>query len=242
MKTDTSKTKWNLSLLFKSDDDPAIETKRNEVKEESYKFINKWSKRSDFLELEHILREALDEYEALAGKYGMAGHESLYLFLRKSTDQNNPEIKSKVSSEIQKKFLEYSGLKQYKHFLENLFNKSKYLLSEDQEKVVNLKDKSAISNWVQMLSGFLAKEEREVLNKNGKKETKSFSSIYNLLNDTNKSIRDAAAKAVNEIIFKHVDVAEYELNSIMEYLKVEDELRNRSRPDLGRLVSDNMEP
>ena len=182
MKTDTSKTKWNLSLLFKSDDDPAIETKRNEVKEESYKFINKWSKRSDFLELEHILREALDEYEALAGKYGMAGHESLYLFLRKSTDQNNPEIKarvsrlddfevkilndiqffemriSKVSAEMQKKFLNYPGLKQYNHFLENLFNKSKYLLSEDQEKVVNLKDKSAISNWVHMLSGFIDKE------------------------------------------------------------------------------------
>src|SRR3989344_2251606 len=266
MKIDTSKTIWNLSPLFKSDDDPAIETRRNEVNNESYKFINKWSKRNDYLEQEQALKEALDEYESLARNYGIAGHESLYLFLRQSTDQNNPEIKakvsklddfkvkiindiqffemriSKVSAEMQKKFLNYPGLKQYNHFLENLFNKSKYLLSEDQEKVVNLKDKSAISNWVHMLSGFIDKEEREVLNNKGNRDTKSFSAISSLLNDTNKNIRNTAAKAVNDIISKHVDVAEYELNSVLEYLKVEDELRNRDRPDLGRLASDNIEP
>ena len=266
MKIDTSKTIWNLSPLFKSDDDPEIETRRSEVNNESYKFINKWFKRNDYLEQEQALKEALDEYEALARNYGVAGHESLYLYLRQSTDQNNPELKakvsklddfkvkiindiqffemriSKVSAEMQKKFLNYPGLKQYNHFLENLFNKSKYLLSEDQEKVVNLKDKSAISNWVHMLSGFIDKEEREVLNNKGKREIKSFSSISNLLNNTSKNIRDTAAKAVNDIISKHIDVAEYELNSVLEYLKVEDELRNRDRPDLARLVSDNIEP
>ena len=74
MKIDTSKTIWNLSPLFKSDDDPAIETRRNEVNNESYKFINKWSKRNDYLEQEQALKEALDEYESLARNYGIAGH------------------------------------------------------------------------------------------------------------------------------------------------------------------------
>ena len=61
MKIDTSKTIWNLSPLFKSDDDPAIETRRNEVNNESYKFINKWSKRNDYLEQEQALKEELKE-------------------------------------------------------------------------------------------------------------------------------------------------------------------------------------
>ena len=266
MRINTSKTIWNLFPLFKSDNDPAIEEKRKAVKEESYKFINKWSKRTDYLEQENVLKEALDEYESLAGNYGMAGHENLYLFLRRSVDQNNPNIKAKaskindftvkivndiqffemriakISVENQKKFLNCPELKQYKHFLENLFTKSKYLLTEDQEKVDNLKDKSAISNWVHMVSGFIAKEERTVLNKKEKKETQSFASITSLLNDKNKKVRDVAAKAINDILAKHVDVAENELNSVLEYLKVEDELRNRDRPDLGRLVSDNIEP
>src|SRR3989344_3030767 len=137
MRINTSKTIWNLFPLFKSDNDPAIEEKRKAVKEESYKFINKWSKRTDYLEQENVLKEALDEYESLAGNYGMAGHENLYLFLRRSVDQNNPNIKAKaskindftvkivndiqffemriakISVENQKKFLNCPELKQY---------------------------------------------------------------------------------------------------------------------------------
>jgi len=64
MKIDTSKTIWNLSPLFKSDDDPEIETRRSEVNNESYKFINKWFKRNDYLE---ILRKVFCEGEGVYG-------------------------------------------------------------------------------------------------------------------------------------------------------------------------------
>ena len=52
---------WDLSPLFKSDNDPRIEKERKIVEKESYKFINKWKSRKDYLKKPSVLKQALDE-------------------------------------------------------------------------------------------------------------------------------------------------------------------------------------
>ena len=261
MKNDT----WNLSALFKSDDDSEMEKKRKIVLEKSYAFINKWKDRIDYLENPEVLKQALDEYEEWSRKYGSSGDEGYYFHLRSAQDQNNTKLKAKVNKliefsvkidndiqfftlriaripqNLQNQFLNYKGLSPYKHFLERAFAESKYLLSEPEEKILNLKSTPAYRNWVKMVEGFLSKEERELFTENGKKSTLPFEEISKLMDSKNKKIRDKAAEAFNEILKKHVETAEAEINSIFQNKKTDDELRHAERPDTMRHLSDDIE-
>lgn len=258
-------TEWDLTPLFDSDDDSQISEKRKIVEKESYEFINKWKDRNDYLKNPQTLKEAIDEYEKWQRFYGTDGDEGYYFWLRSEQDEQNPKIKagfnkvrdfsnkiqndiqffemriSNIPQEKQKEFLEYDGLKDYRHFLERLFLQAKYLLSEDEEKIMNLKYASSHANWVKMVSGFLSKEEREIISESGKKEVKSFSVISSSMNSQNKEVRDSAAVAFNEILAKHIDSAEAEMNSILSNKKIDDELRKMLRPDFSRHLSDDVE-
>ncbi len=256
---------WNLKPLFSSDDDPAIEERRKIVQQEGYKFIDKWKNRSDYLEDPVVLGEALDEYERWNRHYGPDGDEGYYFMLRTQQDQNNPSLKAKynkieefgkkIQNDIQffhlrvsripedrrKRFLEHERLRPYWHFLYRLFAESRFLLSEPEEKIMNLKSSTSYSNWVKMTSGFLSKEERQVMSEKGKKVRKNFSEILSLMNSKSRRVRDSAAVAFNDIMSKYADVAEAELNSILANKKVDDDLRKMERPDLGRHISDDIE-
>lgn len=258
-------TTWNLKPLFKSDNDPAMAEERKKVERESYRFINKWKERDDYLKDPAVLKEALDEYENWRRYYGTGGYEETYFIFRTSQDQNNSKLKAKfnqvqdlsikianaiqffllkiakIDKERQKKFLEFKGLKEYKHFLEKIFAESKYLLSEPEEKIMNLKSLPAYVNWVNMTEGFLSKEERNVLDNKGKKAKKNFSEILSLASDKKRRVRDIAADALNDIFRKNADVAEAEMNSIMADKKINDQLRGFLRPDSSMHLSDDIE-
>ncbi len=259
------KTTWDLSSLFKSDTDPSIKNKRKKVEKQSYKFINKWKDRNDYLKDPKILKQALDEYESWARLYGYGGNERYYFTLRLAKNQNDPKIKAKfnkiadftikiqndiqffvlkvakIKPDLQAKFLTHKELQEYKHFLEKLFAQAKYFLSDPEERIINLKSQPSHDNWVHMLSGFLAKEEAKVLTEKAKTQTKTFSDLLGLMNNQNKKVRDSAAKAFNMILEKHVDVAENELNSVLLNKKVDDELRGYNRPDKARHIDDDID-
>jgi oligoendopeptidase F len=256
---------WNLSALLTSDTSPESEEKLNEVKTQSYNFINKWKDRTDYLQDPQVLKEALDEYEQWEANYGTSGTVGYYFGLRSAQEQDNPQIKAelnklndlavqisndiqfftmrlaKIPPENQQIFLESPLLTPYKHFLEGLFENAKYLLSEAEEKILTLKSVTSYSNWVRMTSEFLSKEEATVLNKEQKEETKTFSEIASLLSNPNKAVRDRAAQEFNQIISKHINTAEHELNSILHDKKVNDKLRDLPRPDLARHISDDID-
>ncbi len=265
MRKDVLKTKWDLSPLFKSDDDPKMNEKRKEVEENSYKFINKWKNRTDYLENPEILREALDEYEEWDRLYGTGGDEEYYFWLRTSQDQNDPALKAKynkiidfakkIRTDIQfftlslgkieeKKrslFLQHPQLEKYKHFLERIFEWAEYQLADEEEKILSLVSKTSEENWIDMVAGFISKEEREILVSEKKKEVKNFSEIASILDNPNKKVRDDAARAFNEIVAKHAEVAEAELNSVLEFNKTVDNLRKTPRADFTRHFSDDIE-
>ncbi|MEW6109390.1 MAG: M3 family oligoendopeptidase [Nitrospirota bacterium] len=259
------KTTWDLDQLFRSDDDPLIEKKRKILERKSYEFINKWKGRDDYLKNPAVLKNAIDEYENWKRHCGADGDEGYYFWLRTQQNQNDPLLKAKFSKseefsrkiendirffslniakikpERQRKFLEYKGLKDYRHFLERIFSESRYMLSEPEEKILNLKTSTSYSNWVRLTSSFLAKEERKVVQESGERSLKNFSELLSLLNSKNKKARDSAADAFNDILKKHVEAAEAEINSILANKKVDDELRGVSRPDLLRHINDDID-
>jgi oligoendopeptidase F len=256
---------WNLKHLFDGDDDPQMKKDRDIVRKKSYEFINKWKDRTDYLTDPASLRKALDDYERWRSKYGSDGNEGYYFSLRTAQDQNDPKLKAKfnmvedfgkkiendiqffslriakIPEKDQQRFLAYEGLKKYRHYLARLFQEAKYLLSEPEERIMNLKTSTSYSNWVRMTSSFLSREERNVLTAGGKKEQKSFSEIASLMNKKEKSVRDSAARAFNDILAKNVDVAEAEINSVLANKKTDDELRMAPRPDITRHINDDID-
>jgi oligoendopeptidase F len=256
---------WNLAPLFINDDDPRMEEKRKIVEQKSYEFINAWKNRTDYLEDPALLRQALDQYEAWKRQYGTDGDEGYYFLLRSHQNQNDPKLKARfnkieefsrkiendsqffhlriarIRPEDQKRFLDHGELAPYRHFLERIFAEARFHLSEPEEKILNLKSATSYSNWTKMTAGFLARETRAVVTDDGSKKEKTFTEITGLMNHTTKRVRNAAARAFNDILRQHTDVAEAEINSVLANKKIDDELRMTSRPDALRHLADDIE-
>jgi len=259
------RTIWNLKPLFTGDADPRMAEMRKILEQKGYEFINEWKDRTDYLEDPLILRQALDQYESWKRHYGTDGDEGYYFWLRTQQDQIDAKLKAKfnkiedfskklenesqffylriarIKPEAQKKFLEHESLKKFHHFLERIFAESRYHLSEPEEKIMNLKSATSYANWTKMTSGFLSKEERNVLTEKGTKKVMPFTEIIGVMNSKYKRVRDSAAEAFNEILQKNVEVAEAELNSVLANKKIDDELRSSPRPDTLRHLADDIE-
>lgn len=256
---------WDLSVLYSSDDDPAIERDLEEVEAVNKAFVEKWSGRDDYLRDSTALVEALEELDKIHRSYGTNGKPGYYFGLRQSQELGNPKLKAKgnkisevgkrnanlrrffphklgrVSAEQQEAFLRDPELKKYHRFLARLFERTKHFLSEGEEKVFSMLGPSAHGRWTEMLSSFVAKEERTVLDEDGQPKLMTFSEINGLLSNKNKKVRDSAGKAINDILKCLVDVAENEFNAILETAKVGNELRGYDRPDAPRHLKDDID-
>ncbi|MCX7997033.1 MAG: M3 family oligoendopeptidase [Patescibacteria group bacterium] len=256
---------WNLNDLFTSDTDPLMAQRRKEIGEKTCAFARKWKERTDYLEVPSVLREALDEYEQWSRTDGFAAGEAYYFSLRFAQDQTDPAIKAKMNlaeefgkklqneirffehsiamipEERQKKLLEAEELKPYRHFLEMTFAKAKYLLTEPEEKILSMLGTTSYGNWIDMVEGFLNREEREVLDHDGKLVRKPFNEIFSLLKSRQKEVRDSAATGINSVLAQYADVAEAEINSVINFRKTVDQLRNVDRPDRTRHIADDMD-
>lgn len=257
-------TTWNLGLLFENDTDPHIEKLREEIKQAHVTFETHWKQRTDFLKDPAILRQALDEFEALMRTYAGNSKESYYFWLQSELDTSNAKLKAAVQKTIdfsleledhirfftqkiskipktrQQELLTSPRLLPYVHFLECLFAQAAFVLSEPEERIMDLKSTSSHMRWVQLMNGLFAREERRVTTSKGE-ETKNVSELMSLLSDKDKPTRDGAAAALNDIFKEAAFVCESEINAVLGDKKVNDLIRNVPRPDLMRHLDDDMD-
>lgn len=257
-------TKWKLKKLLKISAESDFDSLIKKGVEANYSFINKWKKRTDYQNSAIVLKEALTEFEKLNTDFGILSPVMYYLWLKSELNQSDPKIKAEINKlnikaveiindisffthrlarvpkEIQKKFLQDKTLFEYKHFLKHIFSESKYLLSEEAEKIMIIKSKTSKSNWEQMIESLLSKETAKI-EINGKKEDANFSRLIALSSDAKKETRNSASKHVNRILRKISDIAEIELNSILEDKLNDDILRKVKRDDELRHLTDDIE-
>ena len=131
---------------------------------------------------------------------------------------------AEISPEKQLEFLWDSLLEPYHHFLEKQFESSKYLLSQEWEKVMNLFSKTSYENRESMTSKFLSQSQKEIELPSWKKLA-TLEELFTYTCDKDESIRKQAIKAINEVHLEAREMAENETNSILEYKKITDELR-----------------
>lgn len=255
---------WNLKLLYNSINDPLIQKDIDKGTKQIHDFISKWKNNKEYTKQPNVLASALEDYEKLHND--MIIDKPLYYFLLLSNlDQSDPDIKaknnqlselvtnldnelqffvlniSKIAKNKQKEFLTYPKLKRYKHYLEKIFNEAKYLLSDKEEKVFNLMSKTSSSNWVDMISELLDKQEIEVLDETLKKKNVPYNETFKFFDSLNPKVREYAVKSFEKTNKKYIEIAEFEMNSVLESEKVSEKYRHIPRPDLPRHLGDDIE-
>ncbi|MCD4756376.1 M3 family oligoendopeptidase [bacterium] len=256
---------WNLKLLYKGLDDPQIEKDIELSTQAVNTFISNWKGNKEYLKNISTLKKALDENDQLFTKYGILTKPGYYLHLKKETDLNNTKLKARIKKVTQKRiklrndlqfffidlskipkaqqkvFVNAIELKEYKHYLETLFAKAKYILTDKEQKVFNLTASTSFGNWTRMIKELLSKQSVTIVDEEQKRKKVSYNEIPQYLHSTDKDVRDNASKEFNKINKKYIEIAEYEMNSILERKQIQDEYRGKKRVDLSRHLGDDMD-
>jgi len=259
------KTDWDLTKLYKALDDPQIKIDIQKSLDDAININNKWNNEESYLTDATALKSILTEYQNLLQDLNGITRVGFYVFLYDKIDQNNDAIKklknisTKTTVEIKNltdfitirlskigydKLIQFANdpkLIEFKHYIEKIANEAKYILSEPEEKIINITQKTSASNWIHLTESLINTENATIINENGQKEKAPFAKIYENIKSGNKQTRESSSKAVYKILKKHSTVAENEINSILEYSHNLFRLRNIPKPYIPRALDDDMD-
>ncbi len=242
------KTSWDLSLLYKNDNDPKIEADMVLVEKEINEFATKYESDKNYLTDESALYESLKKYERINSDLPINA-PYLYFFYKKELDSSNSDLQSKlnliqerytkaankvlffpldlakITPENQDKFLKSEKLAGFRYFLKSIFEQAKYNLSEKEEKLMLLKSLPASGMWV---DGTL-----RVLNQQSikwKNKEIPLPEAVSKVADLPKVDRYKLSALVMSKLESIADFAENEINAIVTDKKISDELRGFKKP------------
>jgi len=251
------KNEWDFSDWV---DVSKFEENRKKIINATDNFVKKWKGRTDYLLNSEVLFEALTDYENYVRSNYFGYTEGYYYWLKQELNEVDLEIRAKYNSIMefvkkednkmnffvlsigkiekskQDEFLNSEKLSKYNNFLNEIFLSAKYMLKEKEEEIMSLKSTSSYSMWTRMVSGLLSKETKLI-----DSEEKTYSELLSLMKIGDKKTRDLSKDMFEEILEKYSDVAEAELNAILEDHKINDNIRGFKRPDESRLLSDSVD-
>lgn len=241
------KTQWDLSLLYKSLEDPRIELDQRQADRAIADFAKKYRKDKTHLKNPTSLAKTLLAYEKLAEL--PAGRAGYYAAFRKELDVEDKAAEAlaakleergtkrgnkilffilelgKIPKAIQKKFLAASALKSHRYWLKQLFDNAKYDLSEPEEKILSLKSDVSHGRWIQATENILNKKTID-FGGHALPLPEAEGKIATLPTNERRELY-AGVRAVYDGVS---DIAESEINAIYTDKKIEDELRGFKAP------------
>jgi oligoendopeptidase F len=263
--TEPKEYKWNLSELYNGDDDPRIQADVEAARAAATAFAAKWRSRDDYLTDAAVLGEALADYEQLAREHGVAARPSYYLWLRRTVDQNNNDLKAKTAvvekavAEIsnQLKFFELKlgqtkpadqpahlagrQIAPYKYWLSRIYEQAKYNFNEQTEQVLEMIEPQATRSWIDMIEEILSAKSVRVWD--GAAETEHpFNSALEMLKSPDLKVVDSVGQAINATLDEVAPLAEREINAVVTTYKRETQLRGFDTPERARYVGDGLKP
>lgn len=247
-KLNTIKTEWDLTLLYKSSKDRHIEQDVRFTERAFDAFAKKYSKNKQHLKNDKALFKALKELEELSARPELP-RPIMYFSYLKELDSTNQEADAmlnklsdrltkaenkiiffelelgKIPSRTQAAFLKSKILAPYRYFLQNLFENSRYDLSEAEEKILNLKSLTSRSLWIQGLEKSLNKQ---TVDHEGK--SLPVGEAINLISQLPREPRRALHAKTMTMLKNLGDFAESEINAVVTDKKISDELRGYKHP------------
>ena len=240
------KTEWDFTKLYKDINDPKIEKDIKKIDKILSDFAKKYSDKK-FIKSSKKLLKALDDYNELA--LTASTIPLWYLSLEQSINTANINIQakinklsdeylksykkvlffdltlSKIDKKLQDKYLKDKILKKYHYLLKILFEQGKYLLSENEEKILTDKARIAHSSWEDFGS-----KNRNAQTVKFKGKILSLPEAVGIKSDLPRNDRRNLHKLVMEKYKDISFVAEAELNAVIQNKKIDDDLRGFKKP------------
>jgi oligoendopeptidase F len=130
-------------------------------------------------------------------------------------------------------------LKNYKHYLQTVFENSKYILSEDVEKVLSLKSLTSSDAWSRLYTDQKAKIEVE-LEIYGKKKKYNVPALMDLMKNSDRKIRATAFEALSYSFSQTEELVLEAYNNIIMDKKIMDGLRGYENAEQSKLISNQV--
>ena len=240
------KTEWDFSKLYKSDTDPKIEQEVTTIENNLKAFAKKYSDKK-FLNSQEGILKALKDWEKLQetsfaksvwylerlndidsanlkrkakadllmGKIRKAGNEVIFFNL----------ALSKLDIKKQKEILSDKKFAPYKYYLTKLFESGKYMLTEAEEKIINLKNQVTYDMWVSAQKNLLSKQQIKFKGKDI-----SITEAVALRSQLGYKDRHELHDKIMPVLKSISHMAEAELVAVYTDKKIDDELRGYKNP------------
>jgi oligoendopeptidase F len=223
---------WDLSEIFPSPTDSAIQKSIDELNSIAEDFADKYRGKIRNLSAEHLLkciqefevcRVKLEEiilYATLSFAANMTLLETQALYDKANTMKVKVE-KTLAFFELEAGNLIYNepeiilepALKNYKHFLERLRRQVPHQLTEAEEKIIIEKDQFGVSAWEQLQSKWLGTRTFEV-EVEGKKKVLSFTEAFGLYFHPDRSTRESANRSIHMLLERDGEIFSSALRNI----------------------------
>lgn len=240
-------TEWNLvGDYYKGTNDPKIE-RDIAITERAYQSFAKKYKNGVFVKNASSLLRALTEYEALSSL--PSSRPGRYFWFRVTKNASDSEAIKKLSlidsrltkasnlvlffelaigkipTKTQRQYLTDAKLAHFKYYLKNVFDDAKHTLSEPEEKILSLKSEVSHGLWVAGTDNIL---NRRVISYKGK--SVPLASSMDMLETLPSAEKPKLWAAITDGLASLAEVAENELNAIVQNKKISDELRHYTAP------------
>jgi oligoendopeptidase F len=243
-----AKLQWELNRLFyKSLKDPRIMRDMAAGERAVDAFVKEYSKNKKWLTGPSELRKALCAYEQLI--VASSAMPLLYANYRKELASDDKEAEAlmnmldeqftkrgnkllffelelaKAPTSVQKKLLASPELKEFRYWLERLFENARHNLSEPEEKLMSLLSDVSFGRWIQAVDNIL--NTKSVV---WEKKEIPLNEAQELLKTLSTPKRRTLYAIVNAAYKSAAQMAESEINAIVSRKKIGDELRGFKEP------------
>jgi oligoendopeptidase F len=249
------KTNWDLKQLYTTPHDPQIEKDIVYTEKAYTAFAKKYQKDNSYVTDEKALARAMQDYVALIDIPESKAY--VYLKLSQDLDGQNQTVRAqmnllsqrlvtlsniilffelnlaKIDKTMQKRMLASNLLVDYRYFLKKIFEASKYVLSEPEEKILSLTSLTSRGMWVDSLKKMKSKQ--TILYKGKKIPLAEAESLIREL--PKQTDRIELFNKTTDVYYQLGDLAESELNAIVTSKKISDELRGHAEPYDGTILS-----
>jgi len=255
--------RWDLSNLFRADDDPRIEKTLKDCRSQAERFAARFRAAMDTPQTlaANTLLQALHDLESIYEALGRVGSYAGLLYaadtakpehqdLEQRVEQRSTEIRNlllffelawlKVEDESANKLINDRQLESYRHYLTSLRRYRPHTLSELEEKLINEKDNTGRNAFgrlfSEMTSSLTFKLERE-----GKSEELNLSQILSLLHEPDRSLRQRAMGTLYQGLSQHGQVLTFIYDTLIQDNLTTDRLRHYSNPMAPRHLSNEID-
>jgi len=256
--------RWDLSVLFSSNDDPKIEETWQRVNAQADAFASAYRGKIDSPDLTAAtLAKALGEYEALAVD---ASKPINFAHLQFACDTGNPALgaflqkQMEKSTELSVKLMFFDlelqaapeetiakvtadpAMKSFLHYVQVARTFSKHRLSEPEEIILEETANTGSRAWERLFEEVTSNHAYKLTRPgSGTVEEASQEELLNLLRSPDRAVRQAAADAFTAGLKEMERVLVFTYNNLVQDKAVDDRLRQYDYPEHSRHLANELD-